>query len=328
MAGLIVRAQGVGYNGMAEGAGISGLFRVLSLDGGGAKGFYTLGVLKEVEAMVGRRLCESFDLVFGTSTGAIIAALICLGKSIDEIESLYRTHVVSIMARWLPTSKSAALQQLAEEVFGDAEFSAVKTRIGIVATNWKFERPYIFKSDPRQAYTRQASFVPGFGVRIGDAVQASCSAYPLFCRKSVITNDCTSVLLADGGYCANNPTLYAIADATAALKVAPKQVRVVSIGVGEYPAPTRSMFSVMRWMQYLFTVRLLQKTMEINTQSMEQLREVLFSHVPTIRINERYTEPEMAADMLEHDMEKLQLLWARGRQSFEEHEAQLKAFLL
>ena len=27
--------------------------RILSLDGGGAKGFYTLGVLKEIEAMAG-----------------------------------------------------------------------------------------------------------------------------------------------------------------------------------------------------------------------------------------------------------------------------------
>ena len=51
------------------------LYRILSLDGGGAKGFYTLGVLKETEAMVGRPLCEAFDLMFGTSTGAIIAAL-------------------------------------------------------------------------------------------------------------------------------------------------------------------------------------------------------------------------------------------------------------
>jgi patatin-like phospholipase/acyl hydrolase len=302
-------------------------FRVLSLDGGGAKGFYTLGVLKEIEAMVGRPLCECFDLVFGTSTGAIIAALICLGKSIDEIEELYRRHVVRVMAAWWPWSKSAALRALAEEVFGDLDFSSVRTRIGIVATNWNFERPYIFKSDPRQAYTRQPTFVPGFGVRIGDAVQASCSAYPLFCRKSVETSDHVSVLLADGGYCANNPTLYAIADATVALGIQPQNVRVVSIGVGEYPAPSRSMLSVMRWFQYLFTVRLLQKTLEINTQSMEQLRAVLFSNVPTIRINERYTEPEMAADMLEHDMSKLQLLWSRGRQTFEEYEAQLKKFL-
>jgi uncharacterized protein len=28
-------------------------FRILSLDGGGAKGFYTLGVLRELEAMLG-----------------------------------------------------------------------------------------------------------------------------------------------------------------------------------------------------------------------------------------------------------------------------------
>ena len=40
--------------------------RVLSLDGGGAKGFYTLGALKEIEGLVGGKLCDRFDLVFGT----------------------------------------------------------------------------------------------------------------------------------------------------------------------------------------------------------------------------------------------------------------------
>lgn len=49
--------------------------RILSLDGGGAKGFYTIGVLKGIEGMLGCRLHERFDLVFGTSTGSIIAAL-------------------------------------------------------------------------------------------------------------------------------------------------------------------------------------------------------------------------------------------------------------
>ncbi len=87
---------------MGKGEGKADLFRVLSLDGGGAKGFYTLGALKEIEGMIARPLCERFDLVFGTSTGAIIAALICLGKSVDEIEALYREHVVKIMEAWLP----------------------------------------------------------------------------------------------------------------------------------------------------------------------------------------------------------------------------------
>src|SRR5438128_1449995 len=56
-------------------------FRILALDGGGAKGFYTLGVLEEVEALAGSSLSARFDLIFGTSTGAIIAALLALGKS-------------------------------------------------------------------------------------------------------------------------------------------------------------------------------------------------------------------------------------------------------
>jgi uncharacterized protein len=77
------------------------LFRVLSLDGGGAKGFYTLGALMEVEALVGLRLCKKFNLIYGTSTGAIIAALLGLGKSVDEIERLYRLRLVEVMGEIL-----------------------------------------------------------------------------------------------------------------------------------------------------------------------------------------------------------------------------------
>src|SRR3954462_3643814 len=92
--------------------------RILSLDGGGAKGFYTLGVLKGIEGMVGP-LHERFDLIYGTSTGSIIGALLGLGYSVDEVHKLYRDHVVKVMGRWLPWSKSAALHQLAVELFKD-----------------------------------------------------------------------------------------------------------------------------------------------------------------------------------------------------------------
>jgi len=74
-----------------------GLCRILSLDGGGAKGFYTLGVLKEIESMMNCPLYKRFDLVFGTSTGAIIAALIALGYEMDAIHDLYKEHVPRIM---------------------------------------------------------------------------------------------------------------------------------------------------------------------------------------------------------------------------------------
>ena len=52
-------------------------------DGGGAKGFYTLGVLNQLEALLGGGpLCERFELIFGTSTGAIIAAFLSWGLSV------------------------------------------------------------------------------------------------------------------------------------------------------------------------------------------------------------------------------------------------------
>ena len=42
-------------------------------------------------------LYKRFDLVFGTSTGAIIASLIVLGYEIDEIHELYKKHVPKVM---------------------------------------------------------------------------------------------------------------------------------------------------------------------------------------------------------------------------------------
>jgi hypothetical protein len=163
---------------------------------------------------------------------------------------------------------------------------------------------------------------------LGQFLTYHCSAYPFFKKKVIVTSDREQIELSDGGYCANNPTLYAIADATNALGFARDKIRVVSIGVGEYPKPIKSWFNPMRLIGYLFTVRLLQKTMEINTQSMTQLRIVLFDDVPTIRINNKYTEPTLATDLFEHDLMKLDLLWQRGRQSFAQHENRLREFLL
>jgi patatin-like phospholipase/acyl hydrolase len=241
------------------------LFRILSLDGGGAKGFYTLGVLKEIEGMIQCPLHERFDLVFGTSTGAIIAAPIAMGYKIDEIHALYKAHVPKIMKACGRPRKSKALEDLVGEVFGDRKFDAVKTGIGIVATKWVIERPMIFKGSVAQAHGRIGTFIPGFGCTIGDAVQASCSAFPFFNRKTVVTADEDRVELLDGGYCANNPTLYAIADATIAMKKAPEELRVVSVGVGVYPEPKPTLLMRMA-KKYLLSVQLLQKTMEINTQ--------------------------------------------------------------
>jgi patatin-like phospholipase/acyl hydrolase len=305
----------------------SSLLRVLTLDGGGAKGFYTLGVLKEIEAMVGCPLHQKFDLVFGTSTGAIIASLIALGHRVDSILELYRKHVPTVMSERTAAARSRALLNLATEVFGDAAFTDVKTGIGIVTAKWLTERPMIFKGSVAQAHGRVGTFVPGFGVSIADAVRASCSAYPFFERTVVRTAMGEDIELVDGGYCANNPTLYAIADAVHALRRERNDIRLVSVGVGTYPDPKPGL---LMWFakKYLVSVQLLQKTLEINTQSMDQLRQILFHDVPTIRISDSYVTPEMATDLLEHDLKKLGVLFQRGRESFASREKQLREHLM
>lgn len=313
---------------MTEGEEQTKPYRILSLDGGGAKGFYTLGVLEEIEGMIGCRLHERFDLIFGTSTGSIIGSMIALGMSIGEIHDLYKKFVPDVMRLKKPSQKSAKLTELAAEIFKDAMFDDVKTAVGVVTTKWVIERPMIFKGSIEQAHGRKGTFKPGFGVKIGDAVQASCSAFPFFEPTTVTTAAGDEVKLVDGGYCANNPTLYAIADASRALNRAHKDLRVVSIGVGVYPSPKKSMFSMMYWAKYLQSVQLLQKTLEINTQSMDQLRAILFKDVPTVRISDTFEQPEMATDLFEHDLKKLNILRQRGRESFAKVEATLKDFLL
>jgi hypothetical protein len=80
--------------------------------------------------------------------------------------------------------------------------------------------------------------------------------------------------------------------------------------------------------KYLVSVQLLQKTLEINTQSMDQLRQILFHDIPTIRISDSYVAPEMATDLLEHDLNKLDILFQRGRESFASREQQLREYLI
>lgn len=71
--------------------------RILTLDGGGLRGIVTLGYLQFVEDLLRKRvggtddfrLCDYFDLIAGTSTGAIIAAGLARGMSVREITDIY-----------------------------------------------------------------------------------------------------------------------------------------------------------------------------------------------------------------------------------------------
>src|SRR5262245_44532068 len=72
--------------------------RLLALDGGGILGVMSLCILKRMEDQLrplsgmgdSFRLCHFFDYIAGTSTGAIIAAGLAIGKSADEMIDFYR----------------------------------------------------------------------------------------------------------------------------------------------------------------------------------------------------------------------------------------------
>jgi uncharacterized protein len=113
--------------------------RILSVDGGGIRGCASLAFLEHIEATIRKRtgneqatLSDYFDLIGGTSTGAIIATLLALGRSMAEVKSNYLelgTQVFSkrrlrtrlpIVGRKLFTAWSAApLEKLAKTLFSE-----------------------------------------------------------------------------------------------------------------------------------------------------------------------------------------------------------------
>lgn len=305
-------------------------FKILCLDGGGAKGVYTLGFLKELEAIVKMPLCQYFDAIYGTSTGAIIAALLGLGNSSEKVLELYLQYVPRILRvpyfkRWPRGGalRSKALAAVGETLFEGKKFDAFQTFIGIVATNWSLERPLIFKTSVEAAYNLKETFLPGFGCTISEAVQASCSATPFFDSIELNLQNVGPTHCRDGGFAANNPSLFAITDALKSFKRPAADVRLLTLGVGHYPEPKRG--PVAKTIAKFPTAHLLQKTLNVNANTTEQLVEFLCNDVPHLRVSDEFTAPELATDFLEHRLPKLQRLVQHGRESFRAKESNVRS---
>jgi len=74
-------------------------FRVLSLDGGGMRGIYTAAFLDRLVIQFARTrgkesldLGKGFDLITGTSTGAIVGCALAVGRPMGDIVKMYRDH--------------------------------------------------------------------------------------------------------------------------------------------------------------------------------------------------------------------------------------------
>lgn len=64
---------------------------ILSVDGGGMRGAISIAMLAELETQTGKTCQEIFDMVAGTSTGAIIAVGLAVGMTANDIlDKVYR----------------------------------------------------------------------------------------------------------------------------------------------------------------------------------------------------------------------------------------------
>ncbi len=304
-------------------------FYILSLDGGGSLGVYTLGILEEVAKLVGKPLHQKFDLIYGTSTGAIIGTLIAMGKEIDEVSSLYERYVPKIMGNMTAGGRSQSLLECAtsSDVFGDKYFdeSSFETKLGAIATRCDYNRPMIFKSSVDLAYAGKDSFKPGFGCKISDAVIASCSAAPFFKHHKIHLKSDLIIRTFDGGFVANNPTFYAITDAIQALGKKDKEIKVLSIGVGEYPSKPVNLFT--KLVESSKPIHFFQTVLSSNNNAIEELRKIIFPTVKMVRCNRIYKGDQYATNFLESDTRKLATIKALGKEFYIENESAIRDLL-
>ena len=298
---------------------------ILVLDGGGSKGVYTIGVLKELELRLGSPLHEHFGLVFGTSTGSIIAALIALGYEIPEIEELYLSLIPKIMNKNSKGGRSKALKEEALKIFGSQKFDAFKTNIGIVALNFETQMPLVFKTDIQQAYGMKQSFKPGFDCTIETALRCSSAAYPFFEKVKIKTENHGEIEVVDGGFIANNSTLYSMIDAYKALNYDESNINLLNVGVGQYVEKSSGIKH--KFLKLFGIYNFVEKVLTANTNSNTIISKLLFPNLNMLRISDSFPEPKHGTNMLESDLKKLRKMIQLGRSSYAKHEKQLEKLL-
>lgn len=218
-----------------EDASSGRLFRILALDGGGLRGAFTAAVLAKWDEMLnrggGRDLISHFDLVAGTSTGALLAIGLGLGLSPREMLEFYRIQGPTIFPKdrklrhWLKSKyESRTLRTTLEEVFGDrtiSKDSCCRLVIPTVRAIHGEAEVIVTSHCPDRTAFRDISAV--------DAALAS-SAAPTYFDEAVVDDTIAIQKYLDGGIWANNPVLPAIAEAVRHLKTPLDRIDVLSVG--------------------------------------------------------------------------------------------------
>jgi hypothetical protein len=236
---------------------------MLALDGGGIRGLLTLGILERMEKLLAERhgfenfrLCDYFDYIGGTSTGAIIAAGLARGLSVAELTEFYLEAGESmfekprLMKRLVSFYTADPLKAKLKEVFGDEttlEPQHLRCLLLVVTRNVTTDSPWPVSSNPDAKYNDPERKDCNLRIPLWQLVRAS-SAAPVYFPAEVLQWDpkdaSRSFVFVDGGVTPyNNPAflLYRMATMSAyrlGWKTGERNLLLVSVGTGTAASPS------------------------------------------------------------------------------------------
>lgn len=231
-------------------------FKILSIDGGGIRGIIPGQILVALENKIrnkpgheGAKIGDYFDLVAGTSTGAILsAAYVCpvdkenqaLRYSAQDAVDFYLEDGDEIfdVGFWRTIGSvgglndekypANALERVLENAFGDIQLSELTKPTCIVAYDVRMRTPIIFTQ--HDAVNKDRDFL------VRDVLRGSTAAPTYFesARIYSLPPARRKYVLIDGGLVANDPTLCAYSEAIRT-KMAKgiKDMMILSIGTGK-----------------------------------------------------------------------------------------------
>ena len=214
---------------------------ILSVDGGGVRGIIPLACLVRLESRLGRPCREIFDMVAGTSTGAVIAGGIALGVSARGLLSLYRELAAQAFQRlpWWRILLNLGnhrysiefIRRLLTELGADIPLNSLPVDVMITAKNTRTGRTDFLVRD-QENNARLFCELP-----LRDAVLASITA-PTFFPPHRAHYRGAEYIWVDGGVgVAGNPCYQAAVEAFdfSAGRYTPGETRMLSFGTGRLP---------------------------------------------------------------------------------------------
>jgi uncharacterized protein len=243
--------------------------KLLALDGGGIRGVLTLQVLMRMEELLREqsgqgdnfRLCNFFDYIGGTSTGAIIAAGLARGMSAKELSDFYMKAGPAmfdksfILFRLRHLYQSAPLQEELQKTFGKetALFpQQLKCLLLIVTRNVSTDSPWPISSNPDAKYNFPDRPDCNIRIPLWQLVRASTAA-PIYFAPEVLQWDpndpSKTFVFEDGGLTPyNNPAFLLSRMATTKeynlnWDADENNLLVMSVGTGSAPKVDAEVYS-------------------------------------------------------------------------------------